>query len=149
MTGSSIDVWTDSISDVGGPYSMTLTISLPDYPMVPALTKNFSVTIVCLVQTLTFASPPPNTTCELFVDTQPMEIPFSVTQSPACADSLTYQLSPTSNAFLSVINPTATSGSIQITGATSADINVYSIELKATATNGIEVNVTFEVNITC
>ena len=78
-----------------------------------------------------------------------MDIPFAITQSPACSDALTYELVPNTNAFLSIVNPTATSGSVRISGATNADANVYSIVLRATATNAILVDASFDVTIIC
>ena len=68
ITGSNIVVDTTDPADVGGPHSITLTVTLADYPAVTALTKTFSVTITCAVQTLTFATPPVNTSCTVDVD---------------------------------------------------------------------------------
>ena len=68
ISGSNIVVDTTDPADVGGPYSVTLTVTLADYPSVTALTKTFTVTITCAVQTLTFATSPPNTSCAVDVD---------------------------------------------------------------------------------
>ena len=62
---------------------------------------------------------------------------------------MTYELVPNTNAFLSINNPTATSGSVRISGATNADANVYSLVLKATATNSVFVESAFDVTIVC
>ena len=79
ISGTNIVVDTTDPANVGGPYSITLTVTLADYPMVTALTKTFSVTITCAVQTVTFSTPPPAVTnLVVDVDTQPMDIPFAI-----------------------------------------------------------------------
>jgi hypothetical protein len=48
---------------------MTLTVTLADYPIIPSVTKSFTVYITCTVATVTFASQPPaSTSFEVGVD---------------------------------------------------------------------------------
>jgi hypothetical protein len=45
---------TSSVDDIGT-YNVDLTISLTEYPAVTYTTNSFTVTITCVVQTLTFS----------------------------------------------------------------------------------------------
>ena len=75
---------TSSVGDVGT-YNVNLIISLTDYPTVPFITKNFNVTITCVVQTLTFSlAPAASTTLRLEIDAQPLDILFTALKTPAC-----------------------------------------------------------------
>jgi hypothetical protein len=53
-----IDVFTNDIS-IAGEYPMQITVSLPDWPSIPPLTKQFTVFIYCNVQQITANVAPP------------------------------------------------------------------------------------------
>ena len=66
---------TTNVADTG-PHPTSLTISMANYPTI-TLTKNFTATIACLVQILTFVTTPAaTTTLQVGIDTQPMDITF-------------------------------------------------------------------------
>lgn len=54
-----------------GSYDITLTATLPEYPLRPAIVKNFKVHITCIAQTITFVAPliPAFTTLQVGIDT--------------------------------------------------------------------------------
>lgn len=122
---------------------------MTSWPSVPALTKTFTVTITCAVQTLSFSAPPAALS-NLIVgsDPQPMDIPFAISQFPACNAPTTYSLSPSTHTFLSLVNLTNSGGTVRVSGATTSDANLYSMVLTATQST-ISSTANFEVNIKC
>ena len=69
---------TTSVSDVGT-YNAALTVSLTSYSGVASITKNFTVTVTCEVQTLTFSTAPSaSTTLQVGIDTQPYNIAYVI-----------------------------------------------------------------------
>ena len=123
---------TANVSDVGV-YNVEMKVSLTSYSGIALITKNLVITITCEVQTLTFSTAPPaSTTLQVGIDTQPSTIAYAISQTPACANTVTFSLSP-SQSFLSL--PTTTSapgGNVQINGATNANHNTYAEVLTAT-----------------
>ena len=85
ITGTTMSLATLSVGDVGI-HNVDLIIKLTDYyPSVPSITKNFNVTITCVVQTLAFSlSTAVSTTMLIGINFQPFTIPFSVVKTPAC-----------------------------------------------------------------
>ena len=83
------------VSDVGV-YNVVMTVSLTSYSGVALITKNLVITITCEVQTLTFSTKPPaSTTLQVGIDSQPSNLAFVTTQTPACGNTVTFTLSPT------------------------------------------------------
>ena len=121
ISGTNIVVDTTNPADVGGPHSITLTVALADYSSVVILTKNFSVTITCAVQTLTFVTAPVSPTLLANLDPQPVDIPVAVSKYPDCLETLTFEFVPNTNAFLSIIDQTQNAATIRLSGATIAD----------------------------
>jgi hypothetical protein len=116
-------VVTSDLSTVGV-YNLSLEIKLTDYPMVPAVTKNFKITITCTVTTLTFTSnPPANTSLEVGVDPDPHDMTFAISKTPNCVQDPTFTLASTPAAAFSsrTINVDGESGYVRITGLTLAD----------------------------
>ena len=95
FSGNTISVSTSDLADAGT-YTLTVTVSLADYPPpVPAsLSKTFTISICDLVQTVSFLTSPVSTTFRVGIDTQ-KDIYFSTTQTPACGKTVTFTLSPT------------------------------------------------------
>lgn len=58
-TALTLTLSTSNFADVGV-HSVTFTVALASYPMVPTVTKTFTATIVCEVLSLTLTSPPSN-----------------------------------------------------------------------------------------
>jgi hypothetical protein len=115
-----------------GVYTVTATIKLANYPMVPEIIKTFQVTINCVVQTLSFNAnnPVSNQVIQIGIDTQPFSIPYSVTKFPLCTQTPTFTLNP-SLSFLSN-SPTGDSGNIIINGALPVNRGTYNLMLEAT-----------------
>lgn len=89
-------------------------------------TYNFNVIVSCVVTTLTFTtSPPASTTVQVGIDTQPLTLPFAVTQPPACNITITFSPLPTTPAFVTLASITVTGGDVQVKGATITDHNTY------------------------
>jgi hypothetical protein len=47
-SGNTLSVSTSNPADVGT-YSINVTVSLADYPLVPSISKTFTITITCVV----------------------------------------------------------------------------------------------------
>ena len=68
---------TSVLADVGV-YSVNLTVSLTNFPLVASITKTVVITITCEVQTLTFStSPAASTKLKVGIDSQPIDIVFA------------------------------------------------------------------------
>ena len=95
ISGSTMSLSTANVSDVGV-YNVVMTVSLTSYSGVTSITKNLVITITCEVQTLTFSTTPPtSTTLQVGIDTQPSNLAFATTQTPACGNTVSFTLSPT------------------------------------------------------
>ena len=90
-------------------------------------------------------APPASTTLQVGIDAQPSNIAYAISQIPACANTVTFSLSP-SQSFLSLPSPTASGGNVQINGATNANHNTYAEVLTATV-NGQTATANFNVII--
>ena len=55
VSGSSISVSTSNLVDVGV-HVVAVTVSLTNYPSVPSITQNFTITISCTVTSFTITS---------------------------------------------------------------------------------------------
>ena len=131
ISGTTLILTTSFESDVGV-YSVDVTISLTNYPMVASITKTISITITCEVLALNFtSSPAASTTVQVGIDSQPLNIAFTSTQTPACGNSVNFVMTP-SLTFLSLQNLTATGGNVQVNGATIANHATYTQTLTAT-----------------
>ena len=109
ISGSTMSLSTATVADVGT-YNVSLTVSLTSYSGVASVTKNFVVTITCEVQTLTFTTAPPaSTTLQVGIDAQPSNIAYTIGQTPACGNTVTFSMSP-SQTFLSLPTPTSATG---------------------------------------
>ena len=64
VSGNIISVSTSDPADVNT-YSITVTVSLTDYPSVASISKTFTITNDCAVTSLTITSQVPNTTYNL------------------------------------------------------------------------------------
>ena len=80
VSGNTISVATSNVADVGT-FSITVTVSLTDYPppAVASISKTFTITISCAVQTVSFSTSPVSTTLRVGIDTQPKDIAFATT----------------------------------------------------------------------
>ena len=95
ISGSTMSLSTANVSDVGV-YNVEMTVSLTSYSGIALITKNLVITITCEVQTLNFSTAPPaSTTLQVGIDTQPSNLAFATTQTPACGNMVTFTLSPT------------------------------------------------------
>jgi hypothetical protein len=128
ISGTTISLATMNVADIG-PHSMVLTIAMANYLTI-TLTKSFTATITCVVQTLTFTTVPAASTTLKYSDSA-VYLPFVTSQTPACGNTVSFAISPT-KLFLSLPSPTASGGIVRISGATLADIGNYSETLTAT-----------------
>ena len=80
VSGNTISVSTSTVADVGT-FSITVTVSLTDYPppTVASISQMFTITISCVVQTVSFSTSPVSTTLRIGIDTQPKDIVFTTT----------------------------------------------------------------------
>ena len=80
VSGNTISVSTSTVADVGT-FSITVTVSLVNYPppAVASISKTFTITITCVVQTISFLPSPVSTTLRIGIDTQPKDIAFATT----------------------------------------------------------------------
>ena len=80
VSGNTISVATSTVADVGT-FSITVTVSLTDYPppTVASISKTFTIVISCVVQTVSFSTSPVSTTLRVGIDTQPKDIAFAIT----------------------------------------------------------------------
>ena len=117
--------------------------------MVASVSKTFTATIICEVQTLTIStSPPALTTVQVGIDAQPVTISFAVTQAPECLKTIAFTHTPTPPTFVTLSSITATGGNVEVNGATIADHNTYSLVLTATvAEDSQSVTSNFDVFI--
>ena len=93
LVNSNIQVTSSSYKDAGT-YTMSLKVSLADYPLVASLTKVFKVTISCNLSAISFTTAPADTTVRVGIDTQPFVLPFMTSQTPNCFVTLSFSLSP-------------------------------------------------------
>ena len=72
VLGNTISVSTSTVADVGL-YTINVTVSLASYPppAVASISKTFTITISCVVQTVSFSTSPVSTTLRVGIDTQP------------------------------------------------------------------------------
>ena len=104
------------------------------------------ITFTCDVQSLSFTTTA-STSVTVGITNQPLNIAFTVAQTPNCGQTLTFTLSPLT--FVSLAGVTANSGSIQVNGATIQDHRAtpYTFTLSAninsvTASTPVDVVVT-------
>ena len=80
VSGNTISVSTSTAADVGT-FNIIVTVSLADYPppAVASISKTFTITISCVVQTVSFSTSPISSTLRVGIDTQPKNIAFETT----------------------------------------------------------------------
>ena len=109
-----------------------MTVSLTDYSGVSPLTKSFTVTVACTVQTLSFtATPPASTTIQIGIDTQPFYILFGTTKTPNCTQPPVFTLTPNFGFIATTTIIDGVSGMISINGATLTNVGSYTMTLTA------------------
>ena len=106
-----------------GPMIYTLSptsgfLSISGINMILATTNVADVGLHPL--SLTIAMEPATSTTLKYSDSA-VNLTFATIQTPACGKSVSFAISPTKT-FLSLMNPTASGGSVQISGATYTDI---------------------------
>jgi hypothetical protein len=75
-------------------YAVSLTVSLPDYPIILPVTKNFKVTIICEITALTVVkAPPANSTYKIQVQPYLM-LDYLVTNVVGCPMTITVEPNP-------------------------------------------------------
>ena len=123
-----------------------MEVKLTDFPAIPGITKNFTVTVTCTVSTLSFSiSPPASKTIEVGIDSQPFTMNYAVTKSPNCAQNPTWSMSPSLAYITKAENQDNMSGVITISNTLS---NVSSNAMTLTASvDGKEVKSDFTVII--
>jgi hypothetical protein len=108
-----------------------MTVSLQNYASV-SLSKDFDVTITCLVNTVTFQTPPAAILIEPGITTQPVNSAFMTTQSPNCGNPVSFTWVSAPPSFISLTGILSFSGAVQATGATLSNLGVNSLTLRAT-----------------
>lgn len=131
-----------------GPYDVTITVTISQFPAIPAFTQTFHVDIICGVQVVTFAAPliPALTTVQVGIDSQPVVVPFATTQFPNCGNQVTFSISPSSDPFMSVQTLAIRDGQWTVNGAVIAQHNTYSYTLTALV-DGVTATYDFDVFI--
>ena len=118
-----------------GTNPFVLNVNSATFPgTVTQQTFNFNVIVSeCVVTTLTFStSPPASTTVQIGIDSQPVTLPFAVTQTPECNKTIVFTLQVNTPSFIGLTGITASGGNVQISGATMADNGTNSVWLDAT-----------------
>lgn len=111
-----------------GIYTMSVSVSLKDYPTVEAIVSNsFTVTISCTVTSIAFLTADNFTkSVSLDLNPQPYSIPFQITVTPNCIRTYTLGSTPIGTAiasFLTIDSGTdRINGNIIVSGATAAHI---------------------------
>jgi hypothetical protein len=150
MTGNLLNLsTTDPTTE--GPHAVALTVTLTLYPTI-TVTKNFTVTIICVVNTMSFVQTSPITSIfKLGIDTDPMNIAYSVTKNPSCVSSPAFTISP-SLSFITN-SPSGNGGNIVVSGVTPSDTNrptgskLYTLTL--TATQNVSASITVNLTLKC
>lgn len=108
-----------------------MEVKLTDFPAIK-ITKTFTVTVTCMVSTLTFSpSPPASTTIEVGIDNQPFTMNYAVTKSPNCAQNPTWSMSPSLSFVTKAENAGNLSGVITINNATLSNVSSNLMTLTA------------------
>lgn len=85
-------------------YAVSLTVSLPDYPIISPVTKNFKVTIICEITALTVVkAPPANSTYKIQVQPYLM-LNYLVTNVVGCPMTFTVEPNPSNVPFSLIID---------------------------------------------
>ena len=112
--------------------TVTVTVKLASYPSIPAVTASLAVSVTCQVQTLTFSTAMPSTTTILIgITAQPYLIHFNTTKVPNCAQNPSFNLSPNTDAFSSLINIVSGAGDYRVQGATLTNKGTYNYSIAA------------------
>lgn len=142
ISGATMSLAATNVADTGA-HPTSLIIAMSNYPTI-SLTKSFTATITCLVQTLTFNTAPAASTTHKYSDSA-RDLTFVTSQTPACGNTVTFTISPTQT-FLSLPSPTSSAGNVRISGASFSNIGTYSETLTSTV-NGQTVTANFSVVI--
>ena len=107
-----------------------MTISLTDYPLIPALIKNFTAVVTCAVLSLSFTtSPAASTTIQIGINSQPFQILFATTKTPNCAQNPSFTLNSNPSFISESTNLDGLSGKVSVSGATLSNVGIYQINL--------------------
>lgn len=140
------DVYTDDLM-IAGSYPVTLTVSLPDWPMVAPITKTFEVFIYCSVTTLTENTAPAEWT-DYYIGVDPSKtLPISYTQFPDC--ELTYWIEPGPNDLCWGLDFNTAEISIQTTDRACAGVYdmILHIDPRAGVSVGESLTIPWTVNL--
>jgi len=119
--GTTIQVLSsDPAAVIGSPFTIHLVMALTNFPTVATVTKTFTVTLTCVVSTLTFSTvPTSSTTVEIGINAQPVYIPtlptkWQLTRNPNCnnAPVITLTILPAKPCITTVNDVGNMSGSI-------------------------------------
>ena len=145
-SGTSLVVSSPSTAIIGN-YSSLITVTRND-DITQKTTASLAISVTrCLVTALSFDLAPVSKEIRVGIDVQPLLIPFSTTQSPACANQVIFGLSP-STSFSSVQTTTFNSGNVAVNGALSSNHDSYSMTLTASVDGTQSVPQSFTIKIT-
>lgn len=126
LSGTTLNLFTNSVSDVGS-QTVTVSVKLASYPSIPAVTATLSVSVTCSVQTLTFSTTMLSSyTIQIGITSQPYLIHFDTTKVPNCTQNPSFTLSPSTDAFSSIINISSGAGDYRLQGATLTNKGTHS-----------------------
>lgn len=131
ISGSTLQVASNDPADVGT-YNISMLVKLTDWPAIAGITKTFTVTVSCIVSTVSFStSPIASKTIELGIDSQPFTTNYAVTKSPNCAQNPTFTFNQTLTFLTKTNNADNISGVVTINNATLAHKGTYAMTLTA------------------
>jgi hypothetical protein len=120
------------------PITVTVVVSLKDYPAITPQKPTFKMTVACETQTLTIAKALPSSIeYKIAIDQMPMVHQFGFSQSPQCNNLVTYGLidsklnASTAHSFVQINASTNLSPQLEISTKNLADHTSLSLAVKA------------------
>jgi len=130
-----LDLYTTDVN-FANPYSVTLTISLPEFPMIPPLVKAFDIRIICNILSID-ANPEPKAYYKFLIGVENfLKIPFDFFQTPSCLMDISFD--PPSN-YMFDLNFSLALKEIYISTKNLDDAGVYDMTLSAYPRPGLAV----------
>jgi len=126
VTGGILDVYTTNRMLAGDYYTVTMSVSLVDFPLVPPIVKTISIRLICEITDVIVTKTPASTTFEIM--TKPyLSVPYLVSTFPACQYTLTLDPDPSVYSFAVVLNQAG--NEIVIASKDLKDEGVYPMKL--------------------
>ena len=127
-------------------YTVSLTVSLPEFPVITPVVKTFDIKIICNILSID-ANPQPKAYQTYLIGVEPfLKIPFDFIQTPYCLMDIAIDPPDYSYSFTRKFN--LLQKEVYISTKNLEDAGVYKMKLTAFPRPGISVGVTKEVEFT-